>query len=463
MTNNKLSSLTAISSIDGRYREKTEELSTIISEYGLIKNRIIVETSYLVALSDAGITREITEDEVKKLNNITDDDIKKVKEIEKETRHDVKAVEKMLRGKFEKSSLSDLIEKIHFGLTSEDVNNISYRLLLKNATKDILIPTLSKLLKGLTKRAEKYKTIPMLARTHGQAAVPTTVGKEFAVFAIRINRELSKLKSIKLTGKLSGAVGNFNAIHYVYPNTNWLEFSEKFISSLDLEPNLTTTQINTPEDIIEVLQTYQRINGIIIDLDQDLWRYISDHWFVQNIVKGEVGSSTMPQKINPIDFENSEGRLGIANSLGDFFVRKLPISRLQRDLSDSTTLREIGTFLGNSLIGYKSTLSGLSRIEPNIKDIKNALNKDWSILGEAIQTFLRKENVDDPYSLISTLTKGENVNPEDWSKWVDGLSVDENIKTKFKKLTPENYIGLAVELTEKAIKEIDDSKNANDN
>ncbi len=462
------STLKSISAIDGRYNQKVDELSTITSEYGLIKNRIKIEAKYLLALSIAGIARKFTEKEEKLLQDlsseiITDEDIEKVKDIEKETRHDVKAVERILRKKLESTTLKDQLEMIHFGLTSEDINNLSYRMQLVDATNKVILPKLNKLVGEMVKRAEKYKAIPMLARTHGQAAVPTTVGKEFAVFATRLNNEAIKLKSLKLTGKLNGAVGNFNALFYTYPNIDWIEFSEKFIKSLELTPNLVTTQINPPEDIIEMIQVYQRINGIIIDLDQDMWRYISDHWFVQSTVKGEVGSSTMPQKVNPIDFENSEGRLGIANSLGDFFVRKLPISRLQRDLSDSTTLREIGTFLGNSLIGYKSTLAGLSRIEPNIEEIIRALNKDWSILGEAVQTFLRKENVNDPYSLISTLTRGKNVNPEDWSKWVDGLSVDENIKTKFKKLTPENYIGLAVELTEKAIKEIDESGNTNDN
>jgi len=457
-----LSELTAITSLDGRYRFKIEELSSIVSEYGLIKNRIRIESKYLLSLSVAGATRKFTDSETKLLQEIangkiTDIDIEKVKEIEKETRHDVKAVERMLRAKLQETTLKDQLEMIHFGLTSEDINNLSYRLQLKDATNKILIPTLNDLLEKLTQRAQNFKAIPMLARTHGQAAVPTTIGKEFVVFATRLNKQIKKLEKLPLTGKLTGAVGNFNALQYTFPEIDWIKFSEEFVSSLELEPNLNTTQINTNEDIVEIVQAYQRINGIIIDFNQDMWRYISDHWFVQVTKKGEIGSSTMPQKVNPIDFENSEGRLGIANSLADYFVRKLPISRLQRDLSDSTVLREIGTFLGNSLIGYTSTLTGLSRIEPDKSQIEKALNSDWSILTEAVQTLLRKTGIADPYSLISSLTRGETVNPEKWNEWVEGLSIDENIKTELKKLTPENYIGLAVKLTEKAIAEINSS------
>ncbi|HVF69480.1 MAG TPA: adenylosuccinate lyase [Xanthomonadales bacterium] len=458
-----LSELTAVSSLDGRYRSRVEELAPIISEYGLIKNRIIIEAKYLLALSVAGATRKFKNDETKLLSEIadgkiTDDDIEKVKEIEKETRHDVKAVERMLRVKLEQTTLKDQLEKIHFGLTSEDVNNLSYRLQLKVATNEILIPILIVLIEQLMDRAERFKSLPMLARTHGQAAIPTTVGKEFAVFATRLNKQLIKLQSFRLSGKLTGAVGNFNALQYTYPEIDWINFSEDFVTSLGLEPNLNTTQINPTEDIVEIIQIYQRLNGIIIDFDQDMWRYISDHWFIQAAVKGEVGSSTMPQKVNPIDFENSEGRLGIANSMGDYFVRKLPISRLQRDLSDSTVLREMGTFLGNSLIGYKSTSQGLLRVEPNKDQIDKALNSDWSILGEGVQTLLRKTGIADPYSLISSLTRGGTLNPEKWSEWVEGLLIDEKIKTELKKLTPESYIGLSVELTEKAIAEIKSSR-----
>jgi len=459
----KLSQLTAISSLDGRYTDKTAELAPLVSEYGLIKNRIEIETKYLLALSKSGVTRKFTDEEVKILTDLAGNDsidaaIEKVKEIEKETRHDVKAVERMLRAKLEDSSLKDQLEFIHFGLTSEDINNLAYRLQLQRATQQILLPALDEMIDHILEITERFKSTPMLARTHGQSAIPTTVGKEFSVFANRLNKQVRKLEQHKLTGKLNGAVGNFNALTYAYPETDWIKFSEEFISSFGFEPNLSTTQINSPEDILEIIQTYQRINGIIIDLNQDMWRYISDGWISQIAKEGEVGSSTMPQKVNPIDFENSEGRLGIANSIGDYFVRKLPISRLQRDLSDSTVLRDIATFLGNSLIGYKSTLTGLTRIEPNVKEIETALNKDWSILTEGVQTLLRKENVSDSYSLIAQLSRGGTVDPKKWGEWVNQLAVSEELKSHLSTLTPEKYIGLSVELTDRAIAKIKESR-----
>lgn len=458
----KKSTLTAISSLDGRYRAKIEQLGEICSEYGLIKNRVKIEAKYLLALSSAGVARKFTNEETRILKDLADGKmpgayIENVKEIESETRHDVKAVERMLRVKLGQTSLKDQLEMIHFGLTSEDINNLSYRLQLKDATNEIIVPVLKDLINQLVERASKFKAIPMLARTHGQAAVPTTIGKEFSVFATRLNKQVLKLRQTKLTGKLTGAVGNFNALQYTYPQIDWLRFSESFIRSLDLEPNLNTTQINPTEDIIETIQVFQRINGIIIDFDQDIWRYISDHWFVQSAIKGEVGSSTMPQKVNPIDFENSEGRLGIANSLGDYFVRKLPISRLQRDLSDSTTLRELGSFLSNSLIGYKSTLTGLSRIQPNEEEIKAALNKDWGVLTEGLQTLLRKNNFSNAYSEVATEVRGKKFDDKLWKAFIPKLSIDDNTKSRLLGLTPESYIGLAVELTEKALSEIKNS------
>lgn len=451
------SELTAITPLDGRYRARIDELSTFVSEYGLIKNRLQIEATYLLALSDAGITRKFTTEEKKRLQTIGKlayEGIERVKEFEKQTRHDVKAMERTFRSLLERTSLEDQLEMIHFGLTSEDVNNIAYRLQLKDATEQIILPVLSELLNELMARASRYKAMPMLARTHGQPAVPTTVGKEFAVFAVRLAKQLSQLKQKKLTGKLTGAVGNFNALEYVYPDTNWITFSEKFISSFDLIPNLFTTQTNPYEDVIELLQIYQRINTILIDFNQDMWRYISDEWFVQEAKKGEVGSSTMPQKVNPIDFENSEGNLGIANALIEFLSRKLPISRLQRDLSDSTVLRNYGSLLGYSLIGYKSILTGLSRVNANESKITEALHNDWAILGEGVQTLLRKAKVNDPYSLISSLTRGVHVTPQRWEEWVKELPVDEKLKKQLKKLTPQTYIGLAEKLTDQAIVEI---------
>lgn len=457
-----LTELTAISPIDGRYGERTQELRPLVSEYALIKTRVEVEAKYLIALSDVGVVRKLTQDEKKRLNSfgseLSLENAGKIKKIEEETRHDVKAMERVFRSMLSGTSLENVTEKVHFGLTSEDVNNISYRLMLKRATEDVSIPAIDKFTNELVTRAEQHKATPMLARTHGQAAVPTTLGKEVVNFASRLNKETRKLEKQELTGKLTGAVGNFNALKIAYPDIDWISFSENFVRSFGLEPNLTTTQINPYEDMVEYFQNYIRINNILIDFDQDVWRYISDNWFVQQAKKGEVGSSTMPQKVNPIDFENSEGNLGIANAIFEFFSRKLPISRLQRDLSDSTVIRNIGTALGFSLIAYKSVAGGLSRVAPNLDEIKKRLNEDWSILTEGAQTLLRLDGVEDPYSLMVKLTRGGHINgQEEWINLIDGLEIEADQKTNLKKLTPRTYIGLAVKLTERAIKEIKSS------
>jgi adenylosuccinate lyase len=455
------SELTAITPLDGRYRSRIEELVPFVSEYALIKFRMEIEIKYLLALSNANVTRKFTDEEKTLLQTLLDKSdfaaIEKVKETEKKTRHDVKAMERTLRSMLENTTLKDQIEMIHIGLTSEDVNNIAYRLILKRGT-EVILQSLETIIDELVESAQQYKNVPMLARTHGQAAVPTTVGKELVLFATRLNRQVRKLTSQKLTGKLTGAVGNFNALQYVYPQTDWIAFSETFIASFDLIPNLITTQINQYDDVVEFLQNIQRINGVLIDFDQDMWRYISDEWFVQTAKQGEVGSSTMPQKVNPIDFENSEGNLGIANGLIESISRKLVISRLQRDLSDSTTIRNYGTVLAYSLIGYKSILTGLSRVNPNEDKITKALNNDWAILGEGVQTLLRKTGAEDPYSLISGLTRGEKVNAAAWNKWVADLPIVDDIKNVLLDLTPEKYIGLASKLTERAIQEIEDSR-----
>lgn len=455
------SELTAITPLDGRYRSRIEELAPVVSEYALIKFRMEIEIKYLLALSDAGVTRAFSPEEKQLLQKYLDETdfaaIEKVKETENQTRHDVKAMERTLRSMLENTTLKDQLEMIHIGLTSEDINNIAYRLILKRGT-EVVLNTLDELIDEIVKRAKENRDIPMLARTHGQPAVPTTVGKELSTYAIRLNRQVRKLQKQKLSGKLNGAVGSFNALQYVYPETDWPSFSEKFISSFDLEPNLFTTQINQYDDVIEFLQIMQRINGILIDFNQDMWRYISDEWFVQIAKKGEVGSSTMPQKVNPIDFENSEGNLGIANGLIEAMSRKLIISRLQRDLSDSTTIRNYGSVLGYALIGYKSILTGLSRVNPNTDKIKLELNKELAILGEGVQTLLRKVGVDDPYSLVSSLTRGEKVDANQWNDWVKQLPVDDATKQTLQNLTPETYIGLAPELTDRAIKEIEESR-----
>lgn len=457
-----LSELTSLTPLDGRYRSKTADLSEYFSEYALIKTRIEIETKYLVALSEAEVVRSFNDNEKKELlaivENFSVDDADEVKKIEEETRHDVKAAERWLRSKLSATSLSDCVEMIHFGLTSEDINNIANRLMLKRATEKVLIPSLDSIISDIVRKADEESSTAMLARTHGQAAIPTTLGKELAVFAVRLSDQVRKLGSQKLTGKLNGAVGNYNALVAAKPEVDWIEFSEKFIGSLGLEPNLFTTQINPYDDIAEYFQNYARINNILIGFNQDIWRYISDGWFTQENKAGEVGSSTMPQKINPIDFENSEGNLGLSNSMFEFMIRKLTVSRLQRDLSDSTVMRNVGTALGYSLLSYKSTLNGLSRIKTNRDAITKDLNSDSSILTEGVQTILRNAGVEDPYSLVKDLSRGKHITQEDWNNWVEGLSIDQKYKDEISKLSPENYVGLAKELTDQAIQKIKENK-----
>lgn len=457
-----LTELTAISPLDGRYRDKVTDLAPYLSEYNLIRIRFEIEAKYLIALSATGIIRHLTTGEKERLNSLGPKlslgETIKVKKIEEETRHDVKAMERAFRKMLGGTSLKDLIEMIHFGLTSEDINNLAYRLMLKRATEEVCLPLLDQLIDELVERAEKFKATPMLARTHGQAAVPTTIGKELLVITMRLNRQVRKLEKQQLYGKLTGAVGNFNALQLANPNIDWLKFSLKFVESFGFQPNLISTQINPYEDMIEYFQNYQRINNIIIDFDQDIWRYISDEWFVQEAKSGEVGSSTMPQKVNPIDFENSEGNLTFANGIFETFSRKLGVSRLQRDLSDSTTIRNIGSALGYSLVGYKSVLSGLSRIRPNLPKISQELDKDWTILSEGVQTILRKSGVKDPYSLVASLTRGEHINKQMWQRWIDSLPIANDQKSKLKELSPQKYLGLAVELVNLGVKEIKLSK-----
>ena len=440
-----MSKLLSISPLTGRYRDKIQELEQHTSEYALLKFRIEVEVEYIIALSEIGLVK-LSQGEKNKLLNLVKNfslkDAEKIKDIEGKTNHDVKAIELFLRNYLPEKSA----EMLHFGITSEDINNIAYRLMLRSASEGIIIPILNELLRFLISNSRKYKNIPMLGRTHGQPAVPTTVGKEFAVFASRLGSELEKLNKIQLTGKLNGAIGNYNALSLAYPKIDWLKFGKSFVKSFDLEPNLITTQVNSNEDIVEYFQTIQRINGILLDLNQDMWRYISDGWFVQKNEKGQVGSSTMPQKINPIDFENSEGNLELANGLIEVFTRELPVSRLQRDLSNSTIIRNIGTVLGYSLISYKSCLTGLSKISPNSELITHDLNSNWSILSEALQTILRMEHKKDAYHKALELTKGKKLNQKDWQNLVQGLEILSSNKEKLLKLTPSTYLGLAKKL-----------------
>lgn len=440
-----MSRLLAISPIDGRYRNKFSELSEFVSEYALIKARLGVEVKYLFALSNLGIASLSGPEKTKLIKIIKNFDLKeaeKVKELEEKNHHDVKAVEVYLRT-FLSGKTSEMI---HFGLTSEDTNNLSFRIMLRSASEEVIIPSLESLSGKLSELAKSHKGIPMLARTHGQPAVPTTLGKEFAVFASRLSGQLETLERIKLTGKLNGAVGNYNALHVAYPNIDWIKFSKKFVESFGFKFNSLTTQINSFEDIIEYFQTIQRINGVLLDLNQDLWRYISDGWFVLSSEKEQVGSSTMPQKINPIDFENSEGNLEVANGLIEIFTRKLPASRLQRDLSNSTLIRNFGTILAHNLLSYKSGLAGLTKLSPNLGKIKTDLNSDWSILSEAMQTILRRDGESDAYFKVMKKVKGRKLTQNDWLDLIEELPVKNPVKEELKKITPENYLGLAQKL-----------------
>lgn len=443
---NKLSTLTAISPIDGRYFLQTNALSNYFSEYALFKYRVEIELKYLIFLSKEKITRAITKEEEKQIRGVYEKfslkDAQKIKDLETETKHDVKAVEYFIRNKFSQTSLSNLENWIHFGLTSNDINDNAYRLMIKGTLGEIIIPEINNLVIILDSITKKYLKLPMLARTHGQAAVPTTFGKEIAVFSLRIKKELISLSKVELYGKFGGAIGNWNSLKFAYPRKDWLRFSTKFLKTLGLNHSKLTTQIALPEDIIEIFQSFIRINNILIDFNQDIWRYISDDWVVQKGKENDVGSSTMPQKINPIEFENSEGNLIIANGLFETFSRKLPISRLQRDLSDSTVLRNIGVAYAHSLIAYKSCLKGLESISPNKGKILKDLNEDWAILTEALQITLRKEGRVDAYEKVAKLSRGKKLSREKWLELIKLTKPQQ--KNMLEKLTPENYTGITV-------------------
>ncbi len=453
--------LEAISPIDGRYRRYTKKLSEIFSEKGLIKYRLIVEGEYLIVLSEHPQigTREFSEEEmslVRRLSDISIEDAGIVKSIEvkgykniKATNHDVKAIEYFIKDKLKGTSLEDSLEWVHFGLTSEDVNNISYGLMLSDCLEEIILPELKKIYKKLDEFAQEHKNVSILARTHGQPASPTTFGKEFKVFASRLERQISQLEDKEILVKLNGATGNYNAHYISYPNIDWVSFSKNFIGNFNkkrkikLKPNLITTQIEPHDTYAELFDNLRRLNTILLDFNQDIWRYISDDWVTQKPTEGEVGSSTMPHKVNPIDFESSEGNLGIANALFSYFSIKLPISRLQRDLSDSTVERNFGVALGHSLIGYKSILKGLNKIYINEPKVIQELENHPEVTSEAIQTILRRENVELSYEKLKELTRGRKIAMNDFNLFINELNVSEEIKEELKRITPKNYIGLA--------------------
>lgn len=453
--------LEAIGPIDGRYRRHTEPLSNIFSEKGLIKYRLKVEGEYLLFLSEHPqiATREFSEDErnlVRRLYNISVEEAGIVKAIEvkgykdiKPTNHDVKAVEYFMREKLKETSLKDSLEWIHFALTSEDVNNLAYGLMLSDGLSEVVLPIADELYRTIEGLAQEYKNVPILARTHGQPASPTTFGKEFKVFASRLKRQLNQLESHEILVKLNGATGNYNAQYAAYPEVDWIRFTKEFVERFNegrgirLKPNFVTTQIEPHDTYAELFDNLRRLNSIFINLDQDMWRYISDDWIKQRAVEGEIGSSTMPHKVNPIDFENSEGNLGIANALFEYFAVKLPVSRLQRDLSDSTVERNFGAALGYSLIGYNSALKGLSKIAVNEAKVIEELERHPEVISEAIQTVLRREGCEMPYERLKELTRGRKVTLDDLRTFINGLNVSDKVKEELGQITPINYTGIS--------------------
>ncbi|MFH2021186.1 MAG: adenylosuccinate lyase [archaeon] len=424
--------LMSISPIDGRYRMKLGNLSEYFSEYALIKKRVYVELMYLKQLGKG--------DYLFVYEKFDEKEAQKIKEIEEKTCHDLKAVEYYIKNKVP----DNVKEFVHYGLTSEDINNLSYGLLIQEFLKEILHKKLASLLDTLRSKSVEHKNIPMLAKTHGQPASPTTVGKEFLVFKSRLEKQIEKLRKLKLTGKLNGAVGNYNALVFAEPERDWIKFSKEFITKLSLQPNLFTTQIEPKDTLVELFQCIKRINNIILDLDRDMWLYISYGYFRLNKIEGEVGSSTMPHKINPIDFENSEGNIKIANALFTAF-EDLQVSRLQRDLSDSTMMRNIGVAFSHSMLAYDSTLKGLSKSEPNIEAIEKDLNEHPEVLTEAIQTFLRKSGQKDAYEKLKSISRGENITLDQLRNFIKNLDIEG--KDKLLSLEPKDYIGLANKLS----------------
>ncbi|MBT3393230.1 MAG: adenylosuccinate lyase [Elusimicrobiaceae bacterium] len=451
--------MSSINPLDGRYSNKIKELSCVMDEASLSTNRMLVEIKYLQALSNLKIKDfKLNLKEKKILENIlplSKKDLQDILDIEKTTNHDVKAIEYFIAKKLKNTSLKNRLNFIHFALTSEDINSVSYALMLRDGLEKAILPSLKNILKTLDAMAKKYANITMLARTHGQPAVPTTFGKEIRVFHYRLKKQIAQLEAQKISAKFSGAVGSFNAHCFAYPEINWQNFSKKFIAEFNKQRkikiylNEISTQIDPHDSFAETFHTINRVNNILIDFSQDMWRYISDDWLSQKTVKGEIGSSTMPQKINPIDFENAEGNLGLANAMFGFFANKLMVSRLQRDLSDSTVQRNIASSLGYSLVAYKALLKGLNKIEINKKKINEYLNSHPEVLAEGIQTILRQAGVKNPYELLKGLTRGKTLTYADLDNFIEKLDVSASIKTKLRNISFKNYSGISEQLARK--------------
>ena len=444
-------SINNLSPLDGRYSNKISEITQLFNEKALIQKRFIIEIEWLLFVLNESFykTIKISKTDVKKINKFKNDFdqsyARKIKSIENKTNHDVKAVEYFINDHFKKNKLEKFIPYVHLGLTSEDVNSLSYALMIREI-KDETIISINALNKQIKSLASKYKKIPFLARTHGQPASPSTLGKELLVFNKRLQRQIDQLKSINPMAKWGGATGNYHTILLANQKRDPVNIATKFIKNFKVKHNVVTTQIEPHDWIAETCHALIRVNNIVNDLNNDMWMYIANDIFILKPIKNEVGSSTMPHKVNPIDFENSEGNIGLANSMLNFFAEKLPISRMQRDLSDSTTLRNIGAAFGYSVISYKSTLKGLNKITPNNNKINEELDNNWAVLSEAVQTIMRLENIENAYEQLKNLTRGKNLNQEKYLEFIDGLDVSPKNKQYLIKLTPRNYIGIAAKL-----------------
>ncbi len=447
----ELDILTAVSPIDGRYRSKTAALAQYYSEYALMKYRVRVEIEYFIALCELPLPQleafphHLFDTLRDVYRNFSEKDASHVKEIESVTNHDVKAIEYFIKEKFDAiGGLDNFKEFIHFGLTSQDINNTSFPMMLKESLAEVYVPLLQRVIDALNARAEEWKEIPMLAKTHGQPASPTRLGKEVRVFAYRLEQQLAQLKAIPLSAKFGGATGNFNAHHVAYPDKDWKAFAEKFLAEkLGLVREEYTTQISNYDNLAAVFDAMKRIHTILIDCDRDFWQYVSMEYFKQKIKAGEVGSSAMPHKVNPIDFENSEGNLGMANAILEHLSRKLPISRLQRDLTDSTVIRNIGVPMGHALIAFASTLKGLDKLLLHEESIAADLDACWAVCAEAIQTVLRREAFPHPYEALKALTRtNAAITEKSISEFIDRLDVRDEVKAELHRIRPENYTGL---------------------
>lgn len=453
----ELSGLTAVSPVDGRYGSKTIALRSIFSEYGLLKYRTIVEIRWLQKLSETAAIAEVpafSAEANQYLNelaaNFSEEDANRIKTIERTTNHDVKAVEYFLKEKVEAvPELHAISEFLHFACTSEDINNTSHALMLKEARDEVILPAIREIIDAIKGLAVEYRDIPLLSRTHGQPASPSTMGKEMANVAYRMERQYKQIENVEILAKINGAVGNYNAHLSAYPELDWHKFSEEFITeSLGVDWNPYTTQIEPHDYIAELFDAIARFNTILIDFDRDVWGYIALGHFKQKTIAGEIGSSTMPHKVNPIDFENSEGNLGLANAIFTHLAQKLPISRWQRDLTDSTVLRNLGVGCGYAIIAYSSVMRGISKLEVNQAALEAELDKNWEVLAEPVQTVMRRYGIEKPYEKLKELTRGKRVDGEGMRAFIDGLEIPQEEKDRLKQMTPANYIGDAVKLTD---------------